>query len=260
MFENKQFLEFIENCKKNSLDIVVTSVVYTLGSTYAKTGNIMLVNSKKESIGVLGSKFLQKNILELSKKAIEDKQNQNFESIPQDESSGHGTSKYLCEPFFFEDNYKNIDKHIKKAYSLLIFGSGAHVTSLVKMANLMGWETTVIDIKINKEFVKEADNLIQLERLEDILKIDLSSYDASVILSHSPKTDDIYLKALLHTQMNYIGMMGNKKNMQRKKEQFGLEKDSRFFAPVGINIGSHNHQSIALSICAQIEARRNEKI
>lgn len=260
MFENKQFLEFIENCKKDSLDIVVTSVVYTLGSTYAKTGNIMLVNSKEESIGVLGSKFLQKNILELSKKAIENKQNQNFESIPQDESSGHGTSKYLCEPFFFEDNYKNIDKHIKKAYSLLIFGSGAHVTSLILMANLMAWKTTVIDVKIHKEFVKQADELIQLEKLEDILTMDLNSYDASVILSHSPKTDDIYLKALLSSQMNYIGMMGNRKNMQRKKEQFNLENDDRFFAPIGIDIGSHTPQSIALSICTQIEARKNAKI
>jgi xanthine dehydrogenase accessory factor len=260
MFENKQFLKFIENCKENSLDIVVTSVIDTLGSTYAKTGNIMLVNSKEESTGVLGSKFLQNKILELSKKAIDTKKNDNFESIPQDESSGHGTSKYLIEPFFFENNYKNLDKYIKKAYSLLIFGSGAHVTSLILMANLMGWKTTVIDIKINKEFVKEADDLKQIEKLEDILTMDLSSYDASVILSHNPKTDDIYLKALLSTQMNYIGMMGNKKNMQRKKEEFGLENDNRFFAPIGIDIGSHTHQSIALSICAQIEARRNEKI
>lgn len=89
------------------------------------------------------------------------------------------------------------------------------------MANLMSWKTTVVDVKISKEFVKEADELIELSNLEDILSMDLNSFDASVILSHSPKTDDIYLKALLNSNMNYIGMMGNKKNMQRIKQEFG---------------------------------------
>ena len=60
--------------------------------------------------------------------------------------------------------------------------------------------------------------------------------------------------------MKYIGLMGNRKNMQNKKEQFGLENDERFFAPVGLDIGGNTHQSIALSICAQIEAKKNGNI
>ena len=43
MFSDKEHLKFIEKCKNEKLDIVVTSVVETLGSTYAKDGNIMLV-------------------------------------------------------------------------------------------------------------------------------------------------------------------------------------------------------------------------
>jgi xanthine dehydrogenase accessory factor len=152
------------------------------------------------------------------------------------------------------------EEYIKKPYSILIFGSGAHVTPLILMANLMSWKTTVIDLKISKEFVKEADDVIELINLEDILTMDLNSFDASVILSHSPKTDDIYLKALINSNMNYIGMMGNKKNMQRIKKEFSLENDSRFFAPIGLDIGGNNAQSIALSICAQIESKKNGKI
>lgn len=260
MFEDKKHLEFIQYCKDKKLDVVVTSVVETLGSTYAKVGNKMLVNSNDEFTGVLGSKFLQNKIIDSSKEALETKKISTFESIPQDESTGHGTSKYKIEPFFYEENYDKIYEYIKKPYSILIFGSGAHVTSLILMANLMGWETTVIDIKIHESFVKEADELIELENIEDILDMDLSSYNASVILSHSPKTDNIYLKALLKSNMNYIGMMGNKKNMQRIKEKFALENDKRFFAPIGLEIGGNTHQSIALSICSQIEARKNGKI
>lgn len=162
--------------------------------------------------------------------------------------------------FFYDEDYKNLEKNLKKPFSLLIFGSGAHVTSLILMANLLGWETTIIDVEIHNEFVKEADTLIELKKLEDILSMDLNSFDASVILSHSPKTDDIYLKALINSNMNYIGMMGNKKNMQRIKKEFNLENDVRFFAPIGLDIGGNTHQAIALSICAQIEARKNKKI
>lgn len=303
MFENKQFLKFIENCKREKLDIVGTSVIYTLGSTYAKAGNMMLVNSKGEFTGVLGSKFLQNKILELSKKilarkkeTLERNKSEYFESIPQDESSGHGTSKYFAQAFFFDENYaavgmalENFGKTlirdiktnsfeiidekcdmkfednkfyqtIKKPYSILIFGSGAHVTSLISMAKLMGWQTTIIDMKVNEQYVTDADNLIELENLEDILSMDLSLYDAAVILSHSPKTDDTYLKALVNSQIQYIGVMGNKKSMQRKTEQFNLENDKRFFAPIGLPIGGNTNQAIALSICAQIEAHKNGKI
>ena len=296
MFSNKEYVKFIENSKAKGLDIVGASVIETLGSTYAKPGNMILVNSLGEFTGVLGSKFLHNKILDLAKDALKTKKNQYFESIPEDESSGHGTSKYFLQGFFFENNYgalgsalENIGKtlirsikddkfevvnekietkleddrfyqEIQSSYSLLIFGSGAHVTSLISMSNLMAWKTTVIDIKIKEEYVLQADELIELKNLEDILTMDLSSYNASVILSHSPKTDDTYLEALINSDLQYIGLMGNKKNMQRKIEQFKLENDKRFFAPVGFDIGGNTHQSIALSICSQIEARKNGKI
>jgi xanthine dehydrogenase accessory factor len=296
MFENKEYLKFIQNSKKQGLDLVGVSVVQTLGSTYAKAGNLMLINSNFEFVGVFGSKHLHNQILEYTKTAFENKKSLYFENVPKDESSGHGSSKYFLQAYFFKDYYgilgkslKSFDKTlirdiktdeyefkdeeietkfdknkfyqtIKLPYSLLIFGSGAHVTSLVSMANLMGWKTTVMDINIKKHYVNQADEIIELQNFEDILSMDLNSYNASVILSHSPKTDDTYLKALLNSKVEYIGLMGNKTNMKRKTEEFNLENDKRFFAPVGFDIGGNTHQSIALSICAQIEARKNAKI
>jgi xanthine dehydrogenase accessory factor len=296
MFENKEYLKFIQNSKKQGLDLVGVSVVQTLGSTYAKAGNLMLINSNFEFVGVFGSKHLHNQILEYTKTAFENKKSLYFENVPKDESSGHGSSKYFLQAYFFKDDYgilgeslKSFDKTlirditndeyefrdeeietkfdknkfyqtIKLPYSLLIFGSGAHVTSLVSMANLMGWKTTVMDINIKKHYVNQADEIIELQNFEDILSMDLSSYNASVILSHSPKTDDTYLKALLNSKVEYIGLMGNKTNMKRKTEEFNLQNDKRFFAPVGFDIGGNTHQSIALSICTQIEARKNAKI
>lgn len=100
MFLDKKILDFIKNCKNRKLDITITTVVETFGSTYAKVGNMMLVNSQNEFTGVLGSSFLQNKILELSKISLEKKEINFFESIAKDESTGHGTSKYKVEPFF----------------------------------------------------------------------------------------------------------------------------------------------------------------
>lgn len=260
MYLNKEISSFIQKSIEEKLNIVVTSVSKTQGSTYAKKGNILVVNSNGDSIGVLGSPFLQTKILELSNIALTTKEIQIFKSIPKDESTGHGQSEYKIEPFFYDEDYKELSQYIKNPYSLLIFGSGAHVSSLVEMGNMMGWKTTVIDINMRKESVKEADELIKIDEVNDIFDLDLNQYNASVILSHSPKTDHIYLEALLKSNMEYIGMMGNKKNMQRITKEFGLENDERYFAPIGLDIGGNTSQSIALSICAQIEARKNKKI
>lgn len=296
MFFSKEYLEFIDKSKQKALDIVGVSVIDTLGSTYAKKENMILINSKMDFVGVLGSSSLHNKLLDLAKEVLEKSTSLVYENKPKDKNSGHGISTYFIQAFYLKNNYgvlgealKNYGKtlvrsikddsysiiseevetkleddkfyeSIKQPYSLLIFGSGAHVKSLVDMANLMAWKTTVIDLKIKEEYVKEADKLIQLEKLEDILFMDLNSFDASVILSHSPKTDDTYLEALLNSKVDYIGIMGNKKNMQKKIEEFSLENEDRFFAPVGFKLGGITHQSIALSICSQIEARKNKKI
>ncbi|NVJ53089.1 MAG: XdhC family protein [Campylobacteraceae bacterium] len=295
MFSNKQYIDFIKESKTKGLDIVVVSVIKTQGSTYAKAGNMMLINNKGESIGVLGSALLHNRFLEVSKEAFKNKKTIYHKNTPIDKNSGHGVSEYIIQAFFYEEEYgalgkalnsygktwlRSIDsekfsfidkkenkfengifyQYIQMPYSILIFGSGRHVSSFISMCNLLGWKTTVIDMKIDNENVKDADNLIELKNLNEIFSLDLSIYNASVILSHSPKKDDVYLEALLKSSVEYIGIMGNKTSMKNKIEKFSLEKDKRFFAPIGFDIGGNTPETIALSICSQIEARKNGKI
>ncbi|RXJ96165.1 hypothetical protein CRV00_02995 [Malaciobacter molluscorum] len=297
MFSDKNIFNFIQKSIEKNFDIVVTSVISTHGSTYSKAGNLCVYNSNNETIGILGSAFLHRKINELSLKTLKTKQLDIFESIPKDKLSGHGTSRYLICPFFYEDNYgalkkcfdnfnkslvRNINDYndykfiddntdiklentqfyqkIKRPFSLLIFGAANHVLSLIDMANLLGWNTTIIDVNIDEKFICNADNTINLKNIDEVFNIDMKSYDASVILSHNPKTDYVYLEALLNSNINYIGMMGNKKNMLNIKKRFNLEDSDRFFAPVGLDIGSNTDQSIALSICSQIESKKNGKI
>jgi xanthine dehydrogenase accessory factor len=120
MFENKEYLKFIQNSKKQGLDLVGVSVVQTLGSTYAKAGNLMLINSNFEFVGVFGSKHLHNQILEYTKTAFENKKSLYFENVPKDESSGHGSSKYFLQAYFFKDDYGILGESLKSFDKTLI--------------------------------------------------------------------------------------------------------------------------------------------
>lgn len=296
MFENKEQLDFILRSKAQALDLVLITVIRSSGSSFAKLGNSMFVNSKAEFAGVLGTSILHAKLMQHSLEVLTQKSSFCFKTTPATNSIGHGEVEYLIQAFFYKENYgalgvalenfgktlirstkdnsfslsdtedqlqledKKFYQPIKKPYSLLIFGASVHITSLISMANLMGWETTIIDVAIQEEFVKEADHLISLNKADDINTKDLNLYDASVILSHNSQTDITYLKALLQSSIEYIGMMGNKKSMQHIKNTLQLENEKRFFAPIGLDIGKGSYQTVALSICAQIEAKKNNNL
>ena len=112
----------------------VACVVKTQGSTYSKTGNMLLINSKEEFVGVLGSSYLHKKVLEVSKEILKTSTIKNIEFTPKDKDSGHGVTTIQLEPFFYNQSYKNIEKYLKQPFRVLIFGSGIHVSSFVSMA------------------------------------------------------------------------------------------------------------------------------
>jgi xanthine dehydrogenase accessory factor len=84
---------------------------------------------------------------------------------------------------------------------------------------------------------------------------------AIVTLTHDPKLDDPALEEALKSQAFYIGALGSRrthaKRVARLQEAgFGEETLARIAAPVGLNIGAVTAPEIALSIMAQIVARR----
>jgi xanthine/CO dehydrogenase XdhC/CoxF family maturation factor len=74
------------------------------------------------------------------------------------------------------------------------------------------------------------------------------------------------LKALLHTEVPYIGMLGPKKKLHRMlddMQQDGFIPDeammSRVYGPSGLEIDAETPEEIALSIIAEIQAVLGKK-
>jgi len=167
--------------------------------------------------------------------------------------------------FHYDEKHYCVSQAIKPLYKIFILGVGSAAQALVDIANILGWEVTLGDTrKESLAEIKNADHKHWFESSLDIQKVLVGQhFDAAVIMSHEFKNDSVYVKELIKSNISYVGLLGSKKRTQKIIEivqSNNVYLDERFHAPVGLDIGAQTPQSIALSICAEIEAKRNNKV
>lgn len=149
---------------------------------------------------------------------------------------------------------------------LIIVGAVHAGQALAPLGAAMGFAVTVIDprgsfateerfpgVTLNHDWPDEA-----------LAALAPDARTAIVTLTHDPKLDDPALDVALNSQAFYIGALGSKRTHAKRVErllEMGHEPASiaRIAAPVGLDIGAVTAPEIALSIIAQIVARRRGK-
>jgi len=102
-------------------------------------------------------------------------------------------------------------------------------------------------------------------RLLDRVGDQLGPRDAVCVLTHDPKFDVPAIVGALRSRVGYIGVMGSRKTHAKRMERLaevGLtapEDIDRILAPIGLDIGARSPEETAISICAEIIARRTGK-
>lgn len=152
---------------------------------------------------------------------------------------------------------------IKPAVSLVIIGAGNDVMPMVEMADMLGWESRVIDGRSSharpERFEKSCQVLVS--KPENVLEqIFIDEQTVFVLMTHNYNYDKAMLKVLVEKKVAYIGMLGPKKKLDRmlqelKDEGITLsdEQKENIFAPVGLDIGAETAEEIAVSIIAEIK-------
>jgi xanthine dehydrogenase accessory factor len=146
--------------------------------------------------------------------------------------------------------------------TLLVFGAVHIAIPLVKMAKELGFRVKVVDGRekfLTLERFPEADELIFAwpDEAVETLKIDYNTY--IVILTHDEKFDEPALQSTLPTQARYVGAIGSKTTVEKRRERLkklGMteEQINRIHGPIGIEIGAKEPAEIAVSILAEIIA------
>ena len=153
---------------------------------------------------------------------------------------------------------------IQPALSLIVIGAGNDVIPLTKMADILGWETTVIDgraVNANKNRFETACKIIVAKPENVLSQISIDRQTVFLLMTHNFNYDKAMLQELIQRDIVYIGMLGPIKKLERIINEFkeeGLELNDQqravIHSPVGLDIGAETPEEIALSIVAEIKA------
>ncbi len=152
---------------------------------------------------------------------------------------------------------------------MLIFGAVDFTAALVRVAKILGYRVTVCDARpvfATKRRFPAADEVVVdwPHRLLDEIGDELTGRDAVCVLTHDPKFDVPAVIAALETGAGYIGCMGSRRTTDdrnaRLRDEGVPEADiERIWAPIGLDLGGRTPEETAISICAEIIARRAGK-
>jgi len=148
---------------------------------------------------------------------------------------------------------------------MLVIVGGVHISiALAKMAKVLGYRTVIVDPRRafgSAERFPHADQLIQAWPDEALNSLAISPTTAIAVLTHDPKLDDPALLAALPGPAYYVGALGSKTTQAKRRQRLleaGLSQAqvNRLHGPIGLDLGAHSPEEIALSILAEIVAAR----
>ena len=147
---------------------------------------------------------------------------------------------------------------------ILIFGAVDTAEALARAARGIGWRTAVADARARfatRERIPSADELVVAWPDEVLERIPPEHDTAVVVLTHDDRFDVPALLGALRSEAFYVGALGSRRNQERRRERLleaGLEEVEidRIAGPCGLDIGAATPAETALSILAEILARR----
>jgi xanthine dehydrogenase accessory factor len=149
---------------------------------------------------------------------------------------------------------------------LVIFGAVDFTAALAKAGKLLGYRVTVCDARAVFATVARfpmADEVVNdwpdryLQKVAD----ELGPRDAVCVLTHDHKFDVPAIMAAARTRVGYIGAMGSRRTHTQRVERLreaGADDEqlARVMSPIGLDIGARTPEETAISICAEIIAKR----
>jgi xanthine dehydrogenase accessory factor len=160
--------------------------------------------------------------------------------------------------------YTAFIEYLQPPVSLIIVGAGNDAIPMVNIADIIGWEPSVVDGRNThakpERFVSACQVLVS--KPENVLEqIPIDEQTVFVLMTHNYNYDLAMLKALLEKKVKYIGLLGPKKKLLRMLDELndaGIKLTdgqlNSIYGPVGLEIGAETAEEIALSIIAEIKA------
>jgi xanthine dehydrogenase accessory factor len=149
---------------------------------------------------------------------------------------------------------------------MIIFGAVDFTAALARVAKVLGYYVVVCDARPVFATVQRfpmADEVVNDWPDRYLAKVTdrLGPGDAVCVLTHDAKFDVPAIVGALGSNVGYLGAMGSRRTHERRLvrlREAGVtdEQLGRVMAPIGLDIGARTPEETAVSICAEIIARR----
>jgi xanthine dehydrogenase accessory factor len=148
---------------------------------------------------------------------------------------------------------------------MVIFGAIDFSVAVAKAAGDLGYRVTICDARApfieSARFKQVADTAVDWPD-RHLAGRKLGPRDVVLVFTHDPKFDEPALIAALNTGAGYIGALGSRRTHRERVERLrerGVEEAQieRISAPCGLDIGARTPAETAISILAEVIAKRS---
>jgi xanthine dehydrogenase accessory factor len=131
----------------------------------------------------------------------------------------------------------------------------------VPLLRQLGWHVTVVERRPRWTAPAALADVHLAQAPEAALRAAPRAFDAALVMHHDFDRDREALAALADAATGFIGLLGP---VRRREDLFRLLPAAarealapRLHSPVGLDLGGQGPEAIALSIAAQLHARRH---
>ena len=247
-------VEAIEAALAGGPPVVVATVV-TGGAADLAPGAKMLVRGDGRTLGSLGSVEADE--------AIRDVGVASFTAMPRIATATWRLDGRVAtdRPSQATEGSAEVMLQLFEAPARLVIVGAGHVgLALAQIAELLGYETTVLDDRAefaNRERFPMAQQVIvdEVGAALDSLALDAST--AVVLVSRGHRVDEEALRHAVGRGAGYVGMIGSRRRTRTvldhlAAEGFPAAALEAVSTPVGLDIGAETPEEIAVSILAEI--------
>jgi len=150
---------------------------------------------------------------------------------------------------------------------MIVLGAVDFAAALTRMASALGFRVVVCDARAvfaTAARFPHADEVVVdwPHRLLQRIGPGLGARDAVCVLTHEVKFDVPAILAALRTDVGYLGAMGSRRTHDERTARLlaaGAQPSdlARLNSPIGLDLGARTPAETAVSICAEIIARRS---
>ena len=148
---------------------------------------------------------------------------------------------------------------------MILVGATDFSASAARLAVELGYEVTICDPRppfATSERYASAARITSQWPDEYLAGLSLGPRDAVVVFTHDPKFDEPAIRGALATGVGYIGALGSRRTAaerERRLKAAGVSAEDlvRVTSPSGHDLGAGTPAETALSILAEIVARRH---